>query len=117
MAAAVEVDEGLEGDLLRRGGGGVEFFGGGVVAVDVGLVVFIVVEFHDAAGDGGFEGAIVVCLDDQSDGSLLRVPRGFGADRGEKRDRRREEGFRMVDTYTGDQGEWLWCRWKPCWLA
>lgn len=49
VAAAVEVDEGLQGDLLRGGGGRGEFFGGGVVGVYVGLVVVFVVEFHYAA--------------------------------------------------------------------
>lgn len=60
MSAAVEVDEGLEGDGFRGGAGGVEFFGGGVVGVDVGLVVVLVVQFHDLAGDGGFEGTVIV---------------------------------------------------------
>ncbi len=60
MAATVEIDERLEGDLFCGGGCGGEFFGGGVVAVDVGLVVVFVVEFHDFAGDGGFEGGVVV---------------------------------------------------------
>ena len=62
MAAAVEVDERLQGDFLGGGGGGVEFFDGGVVAVYVGLVVFGVMELHYLAGDGGFEGGVVVCL-------------------------------------------------------
>lgn len=36
-------------------------FEGGVVAVDIGLVVVLVVQLHDLAGDGGLECAIVVC--------------------------------------------------------
>ena len=60
MAAAVEVDEGLEGDLHVGGFGGGELFGRGVVGVYVGGVVFGVVEFHYFAGDGGFEGGVVV---------------------------------------------------------
>ncbi len=60
MAAAVEGDEWLEGDLGGGVGGGGELFGCGVVGVYVGLVVFGVVEFHYLAGDGGLERAVVV---------------------------------------------------------
>ena len=63
MSAAVEVDEGLQGDLGRDVGLGLgvgHFFGGGVEGGDVGVVVFAVVELHDFAADGGFEGAVVV---------------------------------------------------------
>ena len=64
VAAAVEVDEGLEGDLLGWGGGGRccsgELFGGGVVGVYVCGVVFAVVEFHYLTRDGGFEGGVGV---------------------------------------------------------
>ncbi len=61
VAAAVEVDEGLEGDLgCGVGGGGGELLGCVVVGCYVGLVVFGVVEFHYLAGDGGLEGAVVV---------------------------------------------------------
>ena len=63
VAAAVEVDEGLQGDFLSGGGGGVEFLGGGVVAVYVGLVVLRVVELHYLPGDGGFEGGVVIYLE------------------------------------------------------
>lgn len=63
MAAAVEVDEGLEGDLgggVAGGGGGGELFGCVVVGGYVCLVVFGVVQFHNLAGDGGLKGAVVV---------------------------------------------------------
>lgn len=63
VAAAVEVDGGLEGDFggdVGFGFGGGVFLDGVVVAVDVGVVVVFVVEFHDLAADGGFEGAVVV---------------------------------------------------------
>ena len=60
VAAAVEVDEGLQGNFLGGGDGGVEFLGGGVVAVHVGLVVLRVVELHYLPGDGGFEGGVVI---------------------------------------------------------
>ena len=66
VAAAVEVDERLQGDL----GLDVLFlscFGQLLCEVVeggyVGLVVLAVVELHDLAGDGGFEGAIVVLGD------------------------------------------------------
>jgi hypothetical protein len=63
VSTAVEVEEGLQGDLGGnvgfRGRGG-EFLGGVVEGVHVGLVVFAMVELHDLAGDGGFEGAVVV---------------------------------------------------------
>lgn len=64
VAATVEVDEGLEGDL---GGDVLLFFGfghlGGEVVVGgyVGVVVVFVVELHDFAADGGLEGAVVIC--------------------------------------------------------
>lgn len=64
MAAAVEVDQRLQGDLRRdvRGGlGGGELFREGVERGDVGLVVLAVVELHDLSGDGGFERAVVIC--------------------------------------------------------
>ncbi len=69
VPAAVEIDEGLQGDLLgdgaRAGGGGgglqlAELGGEVVEGVDVGGVVVFVVELHDAAGDGGLEGGVVV---------------------------------------------------------
>ena len=63
MSSAMKIDEGLKGDLGGwvggRGSGG-ELFGCVVVGCYVGLVVFGVVEFHDFARDGGFEGAVVV---------------------------------------------------------
>ena len=60
MAAAVEVYEMLKRDLSFWITGRSEFLGSIVVAVDVGLVVFRVVKFHDLARDGGFEGGIVI---------------------------------------------------------
>lgn len=63
VAAAVEIDERLQGDL-RGGGIGCrgKFFRGRVVGVDVGVVVPLMVQFHYFARDGGFEGAVVVCV-------------------------------------------------------
>jgi hypothetical protein len=63
VAAAVEVDQWLEGDsgcdvMLRLCD--LQLLECGVVAIDIGLVVVLVVELHDLAGDGGFERAIVV---------------------------------------------------------
>jgi hypothetical protein len=64
VAAAVEVDEGLQGDL----GGDVVLLLGlcdllaeVVERGHVGVVVVLVVELHDLAADGGLEGAVVVC--------------------------------------------------------
>ena len=63
VTTAVEINHRLQGnlrsDILLRLGG-LELLGGGVEAVDVGLVVVLVVELHDLAGDGGLEGAVVV---------------------------------------------------------
>ena len=64
VAAAVEVDERLQGDLrggVGSGGGGGELLGEVVVRGYVGLVMLAVVELHDLARDGGLEGAIVIC--------------------------------------------------------
>ena len=74
VAAAVEVEHGLQGDLRRDVG-----FGGGfgdllaevVVRGHVGVVVVFVVEFHDFAGDGGLEGAVVVWVVGLVTGSRL----------------------------------------------
>jgi hypothetical protein len=63
VAAAVEVDHGLQGDLGGDVGFGFCFgdlLGKVVVGGHVGVVVVFVVEFHDFAGDGGLEGAVVV---------------------------------------------------------
>ena len=61
MAATVEVDERAQ---LNEGSGIIagrsEFFNSGIVRGDVGLVVFVVVEFHDFSRYGGFESAIVI---------------------------------------------------------
>lgn len=63
MTTTVEVDGGLKGDL----GGNValvlsllELLNSGVVAVDIGVVVVLVVQLHDLAVDGGLESTIVV---------------------------------------------------------
>lgn len=61
---SVEVDQGLRsdhgGDVALGGRLGHLLFGG-VVRVDVGVVVLGVVELHDLAADGRLERAIVVC--------------------------------------------------------
>ena len=59
----MEVDERLEGDLRGDVGLGLcggELLGGVVEGGYVGLVVLAVMELHDFAGDGGFEGAVVI---------------------------------------------------------
>ena len=70
VAAAVEVDERLEGNLggggFGRGGRG-KLLGSGVVRIHIGLVMFGVMKFHDLAGDGGLEGAIIICRKSISD--------------------------------------------------
>jgi len=63
VAAAVEVDEGLKRDLrghvlLLLGLG--DLLAEVVERGYVGVVVVLVVEFHDFARDGGLEGAVVV---------------------------------------------------------
>lgn len=75
VAAAVEVDERLEGDLLRGGGRGGEFVRSRVVGCYVCLVVVFVVELHYAAGDGGLEGGVVVCRGEKG-GWLVESLRG-----------------------------------------
>jgi hypothetical protein len=63
VAAAVEVDEGLQGDLC---GNVLLLLGFGDLLAEVvergyvRVVVVLVVQFHDLARDGGLEGAIVV---------------------------------------------------------
>lgn len=55
VAAAVEVDQRLQGDLGRDVGAGLRgrhLFRRVVEGVDVGVVVVLVVELHDFAGDG-----------------------------------------------------------------
>jgi len=63
MSTTVEVDDRLQGNgrrniLLRLCG--LELLRGGVVAVDIGLVVVLVMQLHDFAGNSGLESAIVV---------------------------------------------------------
>lgn len=65
MAATVEFDLLLEGDqgwdVLRLEGRGLGCQGG-VEVSDVGLVVFLVVDFHDLFADDGFQGLSLVLL-------------------------------------------------------
>ena len=67
VAARVEVDQGEEGvlggDVVGSDGGG-ELLGEVVVGGYVGVVVVLVVELHDLAGNGGLEGGVVVWRDD-----------------------------------------------------
>ena len=63
VAPAVEIDEGLKGNLgrnVRARLGFHELFGKGIVGGYVSLVMVFVVELHYLAGNGGFEGGIVV---------------------------------------------------------
>ena len=69
VATAVKIYQGRKSELLGQrgggsgGGGGLELgeLGGEVVeGVDICGVVVVVVEFHNFAGDGGFEGGVVV---------------------------------------------------------
>lgn len=64
VSTPVEVDQWLQsnlcGDILLVLGG-LELLGCGVEAVDVGLVMVLVVELHDLAGDGWFQRTVVVC--------------------------------------------------------
>lgn len=63
VATTVEVDGGLEGDLGRDitlGLSLLELLKGIVVVGDIGVVVVLVVELHDLAGDGGLKSSIVV---------------------------------------------------------
>lgn len=71
VAAAVEFYEWDERHLFGQGGfavcgGGLleggELFGEVVEACYVGLVVLFMVDFHDFAVDGGFEGIVGVCM-------------------------------------------------------
>ena len=63
VATTVEVDERLKRDLgcnVVLGLRFLQFFDVGVVAGYVDVVVALVVDFHDFAGDGRLEGAVVV---------------------------------------------------------
>lgn len=63
MTTAVEVDQRLQRNLgtnVLLSFRSLELFGCGIVAVDVGLVVVLVVKLHDLARDGGLQGAIVI---------------------------------------------------------
>ena len=67
VATAVEVDSRLEGNLgsnIILGLSLLNLLNGSIVVVDVGLVVSLVVDLHDLAGDRGLKGAIVI-LDGQ----------------------------------------------------
>jgi hypothetical protein len=67
VAAAVEVDERLERDLLLDRldrGRSLRFFELRAEVVErgyVGVVVVLVVQLHDLAADGRLEGAVVIC--------------------------------------------------------
>jgi len=64
VSTSVEVDQWLQSNLCRDilfVLGGLELLGCGVEAVDVCLVVVLVVELHDLAGDGGLQRTVVVC--------------------------------------------------------
>lgn len=63
VATTVEVDSGLEGNLGRDvtlGLGLLELLNGVVVVGDIGVMVVLVVQLHDLAGDGRLESTIVV---------------------------------------------------------
>jgi hypothetical protein len=63
VSTTVKVDHRLQGDDaldILLGFRGRQLFRGGVVTVDVGLVVHLVVQLHDLAGDGGLECAVVI---------------------------------------------------------
>ncbi len=74
MASAVEIEEGLESDLLFGGRSRGEFLSGSVVGVYVGLVVFVVMELHYFGGDGRFEGIVVIF----AEGLGQQCSSGFG---------------------------------------
>jgi hypothetical protein len=64
VAAPMEVDQGLQRNLgldILLLLGSSELLRCGVEPVDVGLVVVLVVELHDLAGDGRLERAVVIC--------------------------------------------------------
>jgi hypothetical protein len=64
VTTAVEVDRRLQGNLggdVTLGLSLLELLNGVVVVGDIGVVVVLVVDLHDLAGDGGLKGAIVVC--------------------------------------------------------
>lgn len=63
VATAVEVDSGLESDLssdIALSLGLLQLLKGVVVAGHIGVVVVLVVNLHDLAGNGGLKSAIVV---------------------------------------------------------
>lgn len=63
VTATVEVEQGREGGGLCRvslGTGFLDLGQGAIEAVDVGLVVVLVMQFHDLARDVGFEGTVVI---------------------------------------------------------
>lgn len=64
VTTAVEVDQGLQGDLRRNvilGLSLLQLLDGLVVAVDIGLVVVLVVKLHDLARDRRLQSTIIVC--------------------------------------------------------
>lgn len=63
MSTTMEVDQWLKSDLcgdILLGLGRLELFGCCIEAVDICLVVVLVVELHNLAGDGGLKSAKVV---------------------------------------------------------
>ena len=67
MATAVEVQQGSLrscGGVVALGLGVADGLDGGVVAIDVRLVVLGVVQLHDLARDVRLQSAIVVCEED-----------------------------------------------------
>jgi hypothetical protein len=63
MSTTMEVDQWLQSDLCSDVFFlfcGCELLGGGIEAVDIGLVVILVREFHDLSGDGGLERTVII---------------------------------------------------------
>lgn len=63
VATAVEVDSGLESDLssdVALSLGLLQLLKGVVVAGHIGVVVVLVVNLHDLAGNGGLKSAIII---------------------------------------------------------
>lgn len=63
VTTTVEVDQGLQGDLSSNVTlvlGLLELLDGGVVAVDIVVVVRLVVQLHDLTGDGRLQSTVVI---------------------------------------------------------
>lgn len=66
VTTTVEVDGGLESNLSGNVAlvlSLLELLNGGIVVVDVGVVVSLVVKLHDLTGDGRLQSTIVVCIE------------------------------------------------------